>query len=90
MKYPKNIFPFNSDHFEYHITFEKFLRNFWEIHREGTKYSAVDEQAVCMIINTAEYCGTTINGLVGSFKKNILPEFVEKIDLTTEQADFEG
>ena len=43
-----------------------------------------------MIVNTAEYCGTTTVGMAEAIKKTIKPKFTEKIDLTQEQSEYEG
>ena len=44
---------------------------------------------MCLIVNTAEYCGNTVSGLAATFKKHVSAEFQEKIVLQEEKDEFE-
>jgi len=45
---------------------------------------------VCLIVNTADYCSQQTVGITKGVKKSINPKFEDKIDLTTEQSEYDG
>jgi hypothetical protein len=81
--------------YDLHLLFKKYLKQYSvilidKIPPPDTKLSEKEEKMLCLIVNTAEYCSSTTTSMAEAIRKSIKSKFVEKIDLSSEQADFES
>jgi hypothetical protein len=58
------------------------------VNEPSLKLSKDEEKTMCLIINTGEYCSTTITQLIESIKKTIGENYVDKLEMTAEQEEF--
>jgi len=84
-----------SSLFDLYGVYKRYLRDYASaltarIPTLPTPLAEKDEKTMCAIINTAEYCGTNTQGLGKTVKKHIGAAEAEKVDLQTEQSEFEA
>eukprot|EP01102_Stenamoeba_stenopodia_P022198 TRINITY_DN9163_c0_g2_i1.p1 TRINITY_DN9163_c0_g2~~TRINITY_DN9163_c0_g2_i1.p1 ORF type:complete len:354 (+),score=94.55 TRINITY_DN9163_c0_g2_i1:1-1062(+) len=84
--------------FELYKLFKKYFYRYAEVLKNklptynvndpSVRLNEKEEKTICLIINTADYCQTMTTQLVDKIKKTITENFVDKIDMTTEQEEF--
>eukprot|EP01132_Coremiostelium_polycephalum_P002712 gene2712-3365_t len=82
--------------FNLYNLFKKYLSQYAnilsnKIHSDVNRpHDAAEDQTICLIINTSEYCRKNTTQMSESFKKTIDDTYKEKIDLKDIQNEFSG